>query len=401
MDLLSQLPFLQDQPPLLRELILNLILILICVLIIVVLRWVLTWILLRPLRIAVRRTKTEIDDELLNQSLTPVRIAVVGLGVIFTVNLFQFGQEAQQVAETVGRSLIIGSVFFALIRMFEVVSLHPAFFRQITGLTIPDRLLPFLNTVVKYVIIALGAIFVLQELDFDVAALIASLGVVGIGISLASQDTVGNLFGFAAIVSDDPFKVGDFVRTPDVTGIVEHVGMRSTRIRQLDQVLATVPNNLLTNAIVMNLSRMEKRRLDVTLTFTYSSTSQQLRAAIAAIRDLLLKTDNVDPESVIVHFVDFNSSSLDVRVICQVLLADWREFTALKEALLLEIMGIAEELDISFAFPSRSIYIEDMSDAASPEQELSLDESQLPGQDLEQSLGSTQENPDSSPSSAP
>ncbi len=401
MDLLSQLPFLLDQPPLLRELILNLILILICILIIVVLRWVLTWILLRPLRIAVRRTKTEIDDELLNQSLTPVRIAVVGLGVIFTVNLFQFGQEAQQVAETVGRSLIIGSVFFALIRMFEVVSLHPAFFRQITGLTIPDRLLPFLNTVVKYVIIALGAIFVLQELDFDVAALIASLGVVGIGISLASQDTVGNLFGFAAIVSDDPFKVGDFVRTPDVTGIVEHVGMRSTRIRQLDQVLATVPNNLLTNVIVMNLSRMEKRRLDVTLTFTYSSTSQQLRAAIAAIRDLLLKTDNVDPESVIVHFVDFNSSSLDVRVICQVLLADWREFTALKEALLLEIMGIAEELDISFAFPSRSIYIEDMSGAASPEQELSLDESQLPGQDLEQPPGSTQENPGSSPSSAP
>ena len=401
MDLLSQLPFLLDQPPMQRELILNLIRILACILIIVVLRWVLTWILLRPLRIAVRRTKTEIDDELLNQSLTPVRIAVVGLGVIFTFNLFQFGQEAQQVAETVGRTLIIGSLFFALIRMFEVVSLHPAFFRQITGLTIPDRLLPFLNTVVKYVIIALGAIFVLQELDFDVAALIASLGVVGIGISLASQDTVGNLFGFAAIVSDDPFKVGDFVRTPDVTGIVEHVGMRSTRIRQLDQVLATVPNNLLTNAIVMNLSRMEKRRLDVTLTFTYSSTSQQLRAAIAAIRDLLLKTDNVDPESVIVHFVDFNSSSLDVRIICQVLLADWREFTALKEALLLEIMGIVEKLDISFAFPSRSIYIEDMSDAASPEQEFSLDEGQLPGQDLEQSPGSTQENPDNIPSPAP
>ena len=128
MDLLSQLPFLLDQPPMQRELILNLIRILACILIIVVLRWVLTWILLRPLRIAVRRTKTEIDDELLNQCLTPVRIAVVGLGVIFTFNLFQFGQEAQQVAETVGRTLIIGSVFFALIRMFEVVSLHPAFF---------------------------------------------------------------------------------------------------------------------------------------------------------------------------------------------------------------------------------------------------------------------------------
>ncbi len=401
MDLLAQLPFLEDQPPLVRDIILNLLLIIICILIIIILRWVLTAILFRPLRVLAERTDSEVDDELLNQSLTPVRIAVVGLGIIFTVNLFRFGPEVQQIAETAGRSLIIGSVFFALIRMFAVVSLHPAFFRQITGLTIPDRLLPFLNTVVKYVIIALGAIFILQELDFDVAALIASLGVVGIGISLASQDTVGNLFGFAAIVSDDPFKVGDFIRTPDVTGIVEQVGMRSTRIRQLDQVLVTVPNNLLTNAVVMNLTRLEKRRFDVTLTFTYSTTSEQLRAVVEAIRELLLKTDDVDPESVIAHFVDFSSSSLDVRIICQILLADWREYTALKETLLLEIMGIVEDLDISFAFPSSSIYIEDMPGAAGPEKVSSIDESQLPGGDLGQSSRPDQNSPGSSPSPAP
>lgn len=401
MDLLAQLQFLEDQPPLVKEIIINLLLILICILIIVVLRWVLTAIIFRPLRMVVQRTQSEVDEELLNQSLTPVRIAVVGLGIIFTVNLFQFGPEVQQIAETVGRSLIIGAVFFALIRMFEVVSLHPAFFRQITGLTIPDRLLPFLNTVVKYVIIALGAIFILQELNFDVAALIASLGVVGIGISLASQDTVGNLFGFAAIVSDNPFKVGDFIRTPDVTGIVEQVGMRSTRIRQLDQVLVTVPNNLLTNAVVMNLTRLEKRRLDLTLTFTYSTTSQQLRAAVETIRKLLLKTEHVDPESVIVHFVDFNSSSLDVRVICQVLLADWREFTALKETLLLDIMSIVEDMGISFAFPSRSIYIEDMPDAATELTDSPVNESQQPGSAAGQTRPPDQASSGSSPSSDP
>ncbi|MDE2857765.1 MAG: mechanosensitive ion channel family protein [Chloroflexota bacterium] len=401
MDLLAQLPFLLDQPPLVRDLALNLILVIICILIIVVLRWVLTAILFRPLRVLARRTKTEVDDELLNESLTPVRIAVVGLGIIFTVNLFQFGPEVQQIAETAGRLLIIGSVFFALIRMFEVLSLHPAFFRQVTGLTIPDRLLPFLNTVVKFLIIALGLIFILQELNYDVAALIASLGVVGIGISLASQDTLGNLFGFAAIVSDNPFKVGDFIRTPDVTGIVEQVGMRSTRIRQLDQVLVTVPNNLLTNAVVMNLTRLEKRRFDVTLTFTYSTTSGQLRAVVEAIRELLLKTEDVDPESVIAHFVDFSSSSLDVRIICQILLADWREYTALKETLLLEIMGIVEDLGISFAFPSRSIYIEDTPGAARPEQASSIDEGQLPGEDSGRAPRSDQDSPDSSPSSAP
>lgn len=401
MDLLSQLPFLEDQPPLVRDLALNLILVIICIVIIVALRWVLTGILVRPLRIVLRRAHMEVDDELLDRSLTPIRIAVVGLGIIFTVNLFQFGPEVQQIAETIGRSLIIGSVFFVIIRLFEVVASHPDFFNKITGLAVPERLLPFLNTLVKYLIVALGAIFILQELNFDVAALIASLGVVGIGISLASQDTVGNIFGFAAIVSDNPFKVGDFVRTPDVTGIVEKVGMRSTRIRQLDQVLVTVPNNLLTNVVVMNLTRMEKRRFDVTLTFTYSTTSSQLRAVVDAIRKLLQQAEDVDPDTVIVHFVDFNSSSLDVRVICQVLVADWREFSAIKEKLLLEIMGIVESLGIGFAFPSRSIYIEDMPGAASPEPGSSIGGDPLPGQDSPGASPSDHEGPGTSPSSAP
>ena len=190
--------------------------------------------------------------------------------------------------------------------------------------------------------------------------MIASLGVVGLGISLASQDTVSNMFGFAAIVSDNPFKVGDYIKTPAVTGIVESVGVRSTRVRQLDQALVTVPNNLLTNAVVLNWARLEKRRLDVTLNFTYSTSADQMRAVVAGIRELLENAENIDPESVIVHFIDFNASSLDVRVICQVLLTDWREFTALKEALFLDIMGIVEGLGIDFAFPSQSVYVESM-----------------------------------------
>ncbi len=252
----------------------------------------------------------------------------------------------------------MSSVFFALVRWFDVVTLQPEAFRRLTGWTISERLLPFLNTVFKVLIVAIGAIFVLQELRFDVAALIASLGVIGLGVSLASQDTVSNMFGFAAIVTDNPFKVGDFIMTPEVTGIVESVGVRATRIRQLDQALVTVPNNLLTNAAVLNRTRLEKRRLDATLNFTYSTSSDQLRAVVAQIRELLQNTEDVDPESVIVHFVGFSSSSLDVRIICQVLLSDWREFTAKQEEVFLEIMGIVERLGIDFAFPSRSVYIE-------------------------------------------
>ena len=358
MNQVDLLPMLAGYPEIVQRIVIDVFPFVVALLIIVLLRWLLTAILLRPLRYIVRRSTSEIDDRLLDACVSPLRLAVVGLSLILVTEIFAFDVEVEQLAQTVARGVLVASVFYAIVRWFEVVSLQPEAFRRVTGWTIPERLLPFLNTVVKFLIIALGAIFVLQELQFDVAALIASLGVIGIGISLASQDTVGNMFGFAAIVTDDPFKVGDFITTPAVTGIVESVGVRATRVRQLDQVLVTVPNNLLTNAAVLNRSRLEKRRLDATLTFTYSTSSDQLRAVVAEIREMLENTEDVDPESVIVHFVAFDSSSLNVRVICQVLLSDWREFTAKQENVFLDIMGIVEGLGIDFAFPSQSIYIE-------------------------------------------
>lgn len=358
MNLVDLLPMLAGYPEFVQRIVIDVFPFVVALLIIVLLRWLLTAILLRPLRYIVRRSASDLDDRLLDACVSPLRLAVVGFSLFLVTEIFAFDVEVEQLARTVARGVLVASVFFAIVRWFEVLSLQPEAFHRVTGWTIPERLLPFLNTVVKFLIIALGAIFVLQELQFDVAALIASLGVIGIGISLASQDTVGNMFGFAAIVTDNPFKVGDFITTPAVTGIVESVGVRATRVRQLDQALVTVPNNLLTNAAVLNRTRLEKRRLDATLTFTYSTSSDQLRAVVAEIRDLLQNTEDVDPESVIVHFVGFSSSSLDVRVICQVLLSDWREFTAKQEEVFLEIMGVVERLGIEFAFPSRSIYIE-------------------------------------------
>ena len=368
LNFIRQLAFMQDLPPFIQTIILNLILLIVAVLMTLLLRQTLTVILLRPMRLLARRTRTELDDMLIEELLSPLRVALMGLALIITVNLLGLDGEIRQIAETLARILMIVALFYAAIKAFRLASLRPDVFKRITGLSIPERLLPFLNVLVNYLIIALGAIFVLQELRVDVTALIASLGVIGIGISLASQNTVANFFGFAAIVTDNPFKVGDFIKTPDVTGIVEVVGLRATRIRQLDQGLVTVPNNALTDAIVLNWSRLEKRRLDVTLNLTYSTTSAQMRALLDDIRELLQNAEHIAPESIMVHFVDFNASSLDVRVICQVLLRDFREFTAIKEKLYLEIMDMIERRGLQFAFPSQSIYIENAADAPPEEQ---------------------------------
>ena len=377
MNLMEQLPFLQNFPPVIQSIIINLILFIVAIVMVMVLRKVLMFIVIRPLRSVARRTPIVSDEMIMDEIISPLRIAIVGFALIITVNLIDFGAEIQQIAETLARTLMIGAGFYAVLKIYDIVSLRPALIKQVTGLTIPERLLPFLNSLIKSLIIILGGIFVLQELSFDVAALIASLGVVGIGISLASQDTVGNLFGFAAIVTDNPFEVGDFIKTPDVTGIVEKVGMRSTRVRQLDQALVAVPNNLLTNAVVLNWSRLEKRRLNFTIGLTYDSTSEQIRALIQHIRDLLDSTEEVDSETIVVHFVEFGASSLDILVIAQVLLPDWGDFTARKEDLYLEIMGIVEKLGLSFAFPSQSLYIEAMPGIKTPKEPVTREQRQM------------------------
>lgn len=386
MDQVDLLPLLEGLPDFIQRIIIDLFPFAVALLLILGLRWLLTALLLRPLRLMVQRTGSDLDDNLLEASVAPLRLAVVGFSLILITFTFSFDAAIEDIALAFGRATIVAAAFYAIVRWFEVFSLQPEAFRRVTGWTISERLLPFVNTLVKWAIIVLGAIFVLQELQLDVTGLIASLGVVGIGISLASQDTLGNMFGFAAIVSDNPFKVGDFIKTPTVTGIVETVGVRSTRIRQLDQALLTVPNNLLTNAVVLNWSRMEKRRLDATLTFTYSSSAQQIRDVVRLIRELLENTEDIDPETVIVHFVDFDSSSLNVRLICQVLLTDWREFTAKKEAVFLEIMAIVETLGMSFAFPSRSLYIE-----STPENETTAEQLSERAQELQGSLAEERE----------
>src|SRR5262249_8920002 len=151
-----------------------------------------------------------------------------------------------------------------------------------------------------------------QEWGYDVTGLIAGLGLGGLAISLAAQDTLSNIFGFAAIVSDRPFVVGEYVKTKDVEGSVERVGLRSTRVRQIDQAVVAVPNSMLASSAILNWSRLSKRKLEVTLGVTYKTRPDQMEALLASLREMLKAHDKVDPNSVVVYFIGFGQSALNI-----------------------------------------------------------------------------------------
>ncbi|MBZ0278210.1 MAG: mechanosensitive ion channel family protein [Anaerolineae bacterium] len=331
-----------------------------------VLRRALTWVLVAPLRRLAQRSGTRWDDVVLDTILVPARLMIIALGLAIGIQIIQLDRDATLFVDHVIRTLIIMALFWGTYRLVDMLAPSSNHLFRITGLTVQDRLLPFIRTSAKLILLSFGLIIVIQEWGYDVSGLVAGLGLGGLAFSLAAQDTVSNLFGFTTIVGDTPFVVGDMIATADVTGFVEQVGVRSTRIRQLDQAYVTVPNSRLANSVVTNWSRLRKRWINFTLGITYAATADQLETLIERLTAMLKARDKVEASSVQVLFDNFNESSLDILIRCYVYLPDWLEWMQEKQQINLAIMRIVDELGLSIAFPSRSIYIEAMPERVNP-----------------------------------
>jgi MscS family membrane protein len=357
-DLLD-FPFLDTLPPGIREWTVRIFLALLIFGFVMLIRRLLAWILLSPFRAWTKRSEHELDDAIYNVVEPASGYLVVAVALLLGIQILEVGNVEIIFIQRLARTLIIvgiGVGAFNLINMLESQSR----LMSATGFTIDQQLMPFIRTALKIILGAVLAVVVIQEWGYDVSGLIAGLGLGGLAFSLAAQDTVSNLFGFSTIVGDRPFVVGEYIITPNGEGIVERVGVRSTKIRTLDQSLIVVPNSAMANNPVTNWSRLSKRRYNFTIGITYGTTSNQMRALLDSIKALLDARPQVDSETIVVRFTEFASSSLDILVRCNVNIADWGEWVAEREEINLSIMDIVDEMGLSMAFPSRSIYVEQM-----------------------------------------
>lgn len=358
MNLIDSIPFLSDLPVGQQAIAVIIAAPILVWLVLVIIRTIVLRFVMAPIRVYANKTHTDIDNRVINVIERPLRVLLIGIAIAIINILLPIDGDVGTFFNNLADALIIAAVFFFLYNLVDVIGVTSDNLQNLIGLHIEDRLLPFLRVVLKVLIIVMAILIILQEFDYNVTGLIASFGIVGLAFSLAAQDTAANVFGFTAIVGDNPFEVGDYIVTSDVSGTVERVGVRSTRIRKLDQSLVTMPNSMLTDAAVTNWSRLAKRRLDFYVGLTYRTNAEQMREILHRIREMLTARDVVDEESVIVRFVEFGDSALNVRVIAYILLADWGEFTAEQEAINLEIMEIVNDMGLGIAFPSTSLYIE-------------------------------------------
>lgn len=219
-------------------------------------------------------------------------------------------------------------------------------------------IIPLMRKMSKAAIVILSLLFLLQNWGFDVAAIIAALGVGGIAVALASQKSVENLFGGVMISLDQPIRVGDFGEFGGFVGTVEDIGLRSTRIRTLNRTVVSIPNSEMAGMRLESFAPRDKILLKTLLGLRYETTPDQIRYIVSEIKELLMAHKMVENDPARVRFVAFNNYSLDLEIFAYVKTGDYSEFLAVQEDLFLRIMDIVADAGSDFAFPSQTMYFE-------------------------------------------
>jgi MscS family membrane protein len=330
---------------------------LVLVLLAAIASWFLTVLAVRLLGTLVAFTKTTLDDKLRTGAAGPLRLAFAVL--VFRAGLVPLGLGvgAMRFFSALLSGLLIVAVAWLVLRITDVLSAAVKERLLERGEVGATALVPPGRKFVKALVVIVALVAILSNFGFNVAALLAGLGVGGIAVALAAQKTIENLFGGIVLYADRPVRVGDFCRFGDKMGTVEEVGIRSTRVRTLDHTVITIPNATFSNMEIDNITARERIRLLAVITVRYETTPDQLRYILVEIRKLLYSHERVISDTPRVRFINFGAYSLDIEVLAYVNTIDWAEFLGIREDIFLRIMEVIEGSGSGFAFPSQTLYM--------------------------------------------
>lgn len=306
---------------------------------------------------AAKRTETIWDDRILARSRGPVAVAfTVGFMRALLPQLLLY-DPAERFVHQVLQALLLADLLWAFWRLVDVLA-ELSFSSQFSLEHPSSRaLIPLARRMGKAVVAVLAILLLVSALGYPVTSLIAGLGIGGLALALASQKTVENLFGAFSLGIDQPFREGDFVRVEDLTGTVESLGLRSTRIRTPDRTLVSIPNGKLAEMRLETFAARDRLRLACVIGLEYRTTAQQLRQVLADIERLLREHPKAHPEGLAVRFIELAASSLNVEVVCFFATRDADEFALIRQELLLSFLQVIEQAGTRIAFPTRTVHL--------------------------------------------
>ena len=254
--------------------------------------------------------------------------------------------------------LLLVTIFWTINRSIDFVGYKLKNKALETESKVDDQLIPFAIDIAKVLTIVLGVVMILGNVfEVNVTALVTGLGIGGVAFALASKESLENLLGSFTIFFDKPFTVGDIVTLGGVTGIVEKVGFRSTRIRTFDKSVVTVPNKNIISTELDNLGARPVRRVKFNIGLTYDTSVENIKNIVDDIQKLVDDHPMTNQEGKI-RFLNFGASSLDIMVLYYVDSPDWEVLIDAQQKINFQIIDIVNKYKCEFAFPSTSVYIE-------------------------------------------
>ena len=306
------------------------------------------------------QTKNLWDDALLHAARKPVVAFVWLQGVYWAAEVAHRYSEAE-IFKVNDSLLQLGFVFvlvwavLRLIKEAEGILVSPLKMKQPMDYTTVNAV----SKLSRAVVLITAVLIAMQSMGYSISGVLAFGGVGGIAVGFAAKDLLANFFGGFIIHLDRPFKVGDWVRSPDrnIEGTVEHIGWRLTTIRTFDKRPLYVPNAAFTTIAVENPSRMSNRRIYETIGIRYADVAQ-MATIVDDIRAMLQQPEDIESdETLIVNFLAFNASSLDIMVYCFTKTTQWIPFHEVKQDVLLKISDIIEGYGAEVAFPTRTLHL--------------------------------------------
>ena len=218
------------------------------------------------------------------------------------------------------------------------------------------NLMPVLNRTAKAIVVFILLAGFLQSFGYNVASLIAGFGITGLAVGFAAKEAIGNIFGSFGLLADRVYKIGEYIKFNGFAGTVENINLRSTTVRSLEGFAINVPNNLLANEEIINVSQTDRRRIDITVNIEYGTSNEKIDRAVEILKEIARRDETIlEGETAFIE--NLASSSIDVRLVCYTTKSSWGDYVVEKSRVIREIIHRYREEGIEFAFPSTSVYM--------------------------------------------
>lgn len=317
---------------------------------------IVVWILEKVLKKVTSKTKTNLDDIIIDAVKKPLVFFITIMGFWSAIEILNFPSvKTDLILHKIHLFLVVVNITWLISKLMNGL-LKGYFFpyakREDTSFD--AQLLPILMTSFTVIIWIIGIIVGLDNLNFDIGAMLAGMGIGGLALALAAQDIVKNIFGGIMIFLDKPFSLGERIIINEFDGVVERVGLRSTRVRTLEGRLVTIPNSQFNDNAITNIVSEPTRRVVMDLGLTYDTPPEKIELARAILKQIVDERKDVLSDETLISFLLFGEFNLVIKFMYYIHAGN--DYFVIQNDVNVQILKRFNENGLEFAFPTRTIY---------------------------------------------